>query len=141
MKTITSFKKNHDLLMPGFYLSDEKNGIYTYDLRFKKPNGGDYIGIAAAHSIEHLLATALRNSEYADNIVYFGPMGCRTGFYLLLKDIEPKLAEKITADAITAALKENSVPGSKKIQCGNFRSHNLKQAKNELQIYLNLLRY
>ncbi len=140
MKNISSFEKNHNLLLPGFYLSSEINGIYTYDLRFKKPNEGDYISISAAHSIEHLLATAYRNSEYAENVIYFGPMGCRTGFYLLLKDINKEKAKKLTVEAINNALKENSVPGSKKIQCGNYRSHNLKKAKQELINYLKILK-
>ena len=83
MKKIASFQKDHDKLQPGLYAQTDKNQITTFDLRFKKPNAGDYITPKALHTIEHLLATVLRNSDKKDDIVYFGPMGCRTGFYLL----------------------------------------------------------
>ncbi len=83
MNKIPSFQKNHDLLQVGLHMSAPQNGVTTFDLRFKKPNAGDFITPDALHSIEHMLATVLRNSREKDNIVYFGPMGCRTGFYLL----------------------------------------------------------
>ena len=82
MERIPSFSKNHDELTVGLHECGTANGITTWDLRFKKPNGGDYVSPKAAHTVEHLLATVLRNSDYKDNIVYFGPMGCRTGFTL-----------------------------------------------------------
>ena len=83
MEKIASFQKDHDKLQPGLYAQTDKNLITTFDLRFKKPNAGDYITPKALHTIEHLLATVLRNSEKKNDIVYFGPMGCRTGVYLL----------------------------------------------------------
>ena len=86
MKKIASFEVNHLVLEPGIYLSRQDGDVITYDLRFKKPNAGEYLDNGALHTIEHLLATYVRNSAFADRVVYAGPMGCRTGFYLLLRD-------------------------------------------------------
>ncbi|MDY3095156.1 MAG: S-ribosylhomocysteine lyase, partial [Eubacteriales bacterium] len=85
METIKSFLINHDAHPEGVYLSHAEHNIYTYDLRFKKPNAGDFLTTAAAHTVEHLFATVIRNSAVKDKVVYFGPMGCRTGFYLLMR--------------------------------------------------------
>jgi len=139
METIKSFLIDHDKHPQGFYLSGESQGIYTYDLRFKIPNGGDYLGIAAMHTIEHLFATVVRNSEKKENVVYFGPMGCRTGFYLLLRDIAPADALPLVIDCLKKCLELDFIPGSKKKECGNYKSHNLKGAKIELTKYLLLL--
>ncbi len=86
MKTIASFTVNHDLLEKGMYVSRIDGDVVTYDVRMKKPNMGDYLPTPAMHTFEHLLATYARNSEHADSVIYVGPMGCRTGFYLLLRD-------------------------------------------------------
>ena len=83
MERIPSFSKNHDTLEVGLHECGKSHGVTTWDLRFKKPNAGDYISPKALHTVEHLIATILRNSESKDDIIYFGPMGCRTGFYLL----------------------------------------------------------
>ena len=84
MNKIPSFQKDHDKLLPGLHFSGVQKGVLTLDLRFKKPNAGDFIAQGALHSIEHMMATALRNGEKKEHVLYFGPMGCRTGFYLLL---------------------------------------------------------
>ena len=139
METIPSFTKNHDLLMPGFYLCDKNGEIYTYDLRFKKPNSGDFLSQKALHSIEHMLATALRNSPVKENIVYFGPMGCRTGFYLLTKNLGFKDTLSALISALNRSLTFDAVPGSEKQQCGNYAEHDLSDAKKQLKDYLNLL--
>jgi len=139
MENIKSFELDHDIMTPGFYLIGEANNIYTYDLRFKNPNGGDYLNNAAIHSIEHLFATVVRNSDDKENVVYFGPMGCRTGFYLLLLGIEPKEAKEITINCMKECLKLKFVPGTEKKQCGNYLEHNLEDAQNEIEIYLNIL--
>ena len=86
MKKIASFTVNHDVLKKGMYISRIDGDIVTYDVRMKLPNGGDYLENAAMHTFEHLFATYARNTKYADNIIYVGPMGCRTGFYLLVRD-------------------------------------------------------
>ena len=84
MERIASFTVDHNVLAPGLYLSRRDGNVVTFDLRFKKPNTGDLLTNAEMHSVEHIIATLLRNSPQKDAVVYFGPMGCRTGFYLLL---------------------------------------------------------
>ena len=86
METITSFTINHDKLNKGLYISRIDGDVVTYDIRMKKPNGGDYLGNKELHTFEHLFATYARNSRYSDSVVYVGPMGCRPGFYLLLRN-------------------------------------------------------
>ena len=140
MEKITSFQLDHNILEPGFYVSRVDKNVITYDLRFKKPNNGNYLHIAEMHSIEHLFATVARNSKIKDKVVYFGPMGCRTGFYLLLFDIQKDEAKKFTIKCLEECLKFNEVPGNKKIECGNYKSHNLKEAKEEIKQYLSVLK-
>ena len=86
MKKIASFTVNHNILQPGVYVSRVDGDAVTYDLRMKKPNAGSYITPKSLHTIEHLLATYVRNSSYTDQVIYAGPMGCRTGFYLIMRD-------------------------------------------------------
>ena len=86
MKRIASFSVDHDAIVPGMYVSRIDGDAVTYDLRTRKPNCGDYMSNLTMHSVEHMLATLLRNSECGDEVIYFGPMGCRTGFYLILRD-------------------------------------------------------
>ena len=86
MEKIASFTINHDLLTPGMYVSRVDGDVVTYDLRLKFPNRGDYLAQGALHTLEHLIATYARSSNLSDRVIYFGPMGCRTGFYLLLRD-------------------------------------------------------
>lgn len=139
MRKIASFEIDHNALKEGFYLSRADGDIFTYDLRFKKPNKGNYLSDAAMHTIEHLMATVLRNGEFAQNIIYFGPMGCRTGFYLLLRNTDLENAKKLVKNAVKDSLKLDFIPGNKKIECGNYRSHSLTKAKAELENYLNFL--
>ena len=139
MELIDSFKVNHDDHPVGFYLSKQMGDIYTYDLRMKTPNGGSYLAVPALHSIEHLLATVLRNGEKKDRIVYFGPMGCRTGCYLLLNGIEFDEARALLIDALRECLSFAEVPGSKREECGNYLEHDLEGAKAEILRYLSVL--
>lgn len=139
MEKITSFTIDHNVLKKGFYLSRVDKNVFTYDLRFKEPNKGDYLHMAAMHTIEHLFATVVRNSAYKDKVVYFGPMDCRTGFYLLLFDMNKDEALKLTKECVAKCLELDTIPGSKKIECGNYRSHNLAGAKKELSEYLDVL--
>lgn len=83
MERIASFTVDHTVLVPGLYLSRRDGNVVTFDLRFKKPNTGELLSNSQMHSVEHLIATFLRNSESRDAVVYFGPMGCQTGFYFL----------------------------------------------------------
>lgn len=135
MEDIASFKINHNKMVPGFYCIGESNGVYTYDLRFKKPNAGDYIPQAALHSIEHMVATVARNSDIQDKVVYFGPMGCRTGFYLLLFGVEPEEALSWTKRWISQAVQLAKVPGTSPKQCGNAEEHDYHGAVRALYAY------
>lgn len=139
MEKIPSFLKDHDRLAVGLHMQTDAHGISTFDLRFKKPNAGDYISPKALHTIEHLLATVLRNSREKDNIVYFGPMGCRTGFYLLTRNLEYERVKELLRGAIAVALALEEIPGSKREECGNFLEHDLQDAKRELKAYLAVL--
>ena len=104
MKRIASFEVNHDKLKPGMYTSRIDGDITTYDIRMVYPNAGTYIQPAAGHTFEHLFATYARNSKFADQIIYCGPMGCQTGF-------------------------EGEIPGASRIECGNYLLHDLAGAK------------
>lgn len=83
MERIASFQVDHNKLLPGMYLSRRDGEVVTFDLRFKKPNTGDLLTNAEMHSVEHIIATLLRNGRARDAVIYFGPMGCQTGFYFL----------------------------------------------------------
>ncbi len=126
-------------MQPGFSLSGEQQGIKTFDLRFKKPNCGDFIAVAAMHSIEHLLATILRNSSYKDDVIYFGPMGCRTGFYLLMANLDEDTVKNLLIQSLKKVRDFDFVPGAEKIECGNYLEHDLKGAKEECEKYLRLI--
>ena len=142
MKKIASFTVNHDTLEKGMYISRIDGDVITYDIRMKKPNGGEYLTPSSAHTLEHLFATYARNSAYADSVLYVGPMGCRTGFYLLLRDKVSK------ADAISL-VKESmefcgnfvgEIPGNKKAECGNYLDHDLATAKEIAQEMYEILK-
>lgn len=139
MDKIPSFCKNHDLLTTGLHEGTTMHGVTTWDLRFKKPNAGDYISPKALHTIEHLLATTLRNSERKDDIIYFGPMGCRTGFYLLTVNLTREQVIALLKECCDEALKLNEVPGSKREECGNYLEHDLEDAKREISNYTEIL--
>lgn len=140
MDKIPSFSKNHDTLSVGLHESMQMHGVTTWDLRFKKPNGGTYISPKALHTIEHLLATVLRNSAEKDNVIYFGPMGCRTGFYLLTVNLDRGGVLKLLKESCTVALTLDKIPGSKREECGNYLEHDLDDAKRELAAYLEILK-
>ncbi len=131
MKKIASFTINHDTLTKGMYVSRVDGDIITYDIRMKNPNGNDYLENASMHTFEHLFATYARNSAWTDEVIYVGPMGCRTGFYLLLRDTVSKSdAIKLMQESIAFILAfEGEIPGSKKEECGNYLEHSLKGAK------------
>ena len=139
LKKIPSFGKDHNTLMPGLHESGTMSGVTTWDLRFKRPNCGDFLSPAALHSIEHMLATILRNSEQKDNIIYFGPMGCRTGFYLLTVNMNKSEVAALLKKSFTLALDMDNVPGAKKEECGNYLEHDLQGAKSECKKYLEIL--
>ena len=133
MKTIASFKVNHNILQKGMYISRIDGDIVTYDIRMKRPNNeeNDYLPNAAMHSFEHLFATYARNTKYADNIIYIGPMGCRTGFYFLVRDnMNHQQALDLLRESFDFISKfEGKIPGTNKIECGNYLEHDLEGAK------------
>lgn len=139
MDKIASFSKNHDELSTGLHLCNTVCGVTTWDLRFKKPNGGDYLAPAAAHTIEHILATLLRNSQKKDDIIYFGPMGCLTGFYLLTVNLNYGEVLNLLKENFSLALFTKEVPGNKREECGNYLFHDLDGALNECKKYLEIL--
>lgn len=131
MKKIASFTVNHDTLEKGMYISRIDGDVVTYDIRMKKPNGGDYLNMSAAHTLEHLFATYARNSELSDNVIYVGPMGCRTGFYFLVRDAisHRQAIELVKASMAFVRDFEGEIPGNKKEECGNYLDHDLRGAK------------
>lgn len=140
MDRIKSFEINHNILEPGFYISREDADIITYDLRTRKPNAGDYMSNLAMHSVEHMFATFVRNSEIASDVVYFGPMGCQTGFYLLVRNQKPSAVFEITKRILKQILDyEGPVFGASAIECGNYCNLDLAAAKEECRAYLAVL--
>ena len=134
---IASFSINHDILLPGIYVSRVDGDVTTYDLRHRRPNTDDLIDNSTLHSLEHMFATYIRNGELRDNIIYYGPMGCQTGFYLLIRgsDNETVLREvKKTCERILAH--EGPVFGAASRECGNYRNLSLEKAKIEATRYL-----
>lgn len=141
MNKIESFKVNHDILEKGVYISRVDTDIVTYDVRVKKPNGGDYLSNEAMHTIEHIFATFVRNSRYSQSVIYFGPMGCRTGFYLLLRDtVSRSDALELIKEAFAfVAAFEGEIPGNTRIECGNYLEHDLNSAKAEAEQMIKVL--
>ena len=134
---IASFSIYHDKLLPGLYVSRVDGDVTTYDMRCRRPNTDDLISNSALHSLEHMFATYIRNGKLHDQIVYFGPMGCQTGFYLLIRgsDNETVLSEvKKTCQRILAH--EGEVFGKASRECGNYRNLSLEAAKIEAERYL-----
>ena len=143
MKKIPSFTIDHIRLLRGIYVSrkDEIGGevVTTFDIRMKEPNREPVLGQGAIHTIEHLAATYLRNSpEWGDRIVYWGPMGCLTGNYLLMRgDLEPEdIVELMKETFWFVAQYEGEVPGAAPKDCGNYLLHDLPMAKWESEKYL-----
>lgn len=130
MKRIASFEVDHDLLTPGMYTSRVDGDITTYDVRMFYPNAGEYLYPAAAHTFEHLFATYVRNTELSGHVVYVGPMGCLTGFYFLVRDLDPAEAIRLVRETMDFVLGfEGVIPGSSQVECGNYLMHDLAGAK------------
>ena len=142
LKKIASFTIDHDVLTSGLYLSRVDGDCRTYDLRMRTPNAGDYLPLGALHTLEHLLATFLRSGPRSDEVVYVGPMGCRTGFYVILRDsVSAGDAIALLRDAFAfAADFQGPVPGARRVECGNYRAHDLPGARREAAAYLEVLR-
>ena len=141
MEKIASFTIDHLNLRSGIYLSRRDGrgdtAVTTFDLRLTMPNREPVMDMPAVHTIEHLGATYLRNSARANDIVYFGPMGCRTGFYLLMfGDLKPEdVADDVIAMCDFILSYDGEVPGARPKECGNFSEQNLNTAKYYVQKY------
>ena len=138
---IESFKIDHNKLKEGIYISRTDGDIVTYDLRTRKPNMGDYMDNVTMHSVEHMVATFIRSSQIGENVIYFGPMGCQTGFYLLVRD-------SVKKEDVLSALKDvlektvshkGDVFGASQIECGNYKSLDIEKAKAECRRYLEII--
>ena len=141
IQRIKSFEIDHTILDPGFYISRVDGDITTFDLRTRKPNTDSLITPSCMHTLEHMFATFIRNSPIAADVVYFGPMGCQTGFYLLTRNRDPKEVfeqTKIVLEKILAY--EGPVFGGSEVECGNYRTLNLQTAKDECGPYLEVLK-
>ncbi len=135
MDLIESFSIDHRYIIPGIFVSrvDDINGskATTYDIRLKRPNREPVIDVSAMHSLEHIIATFLRNNpEWKNEVIYWGPMGCLTGFYLILKgNRKPEEIYQLILDSFKEVEKYDEVPGATEENCGNYLLHNLRMAK------------
>ena len=145
MDLIESFSIDHRFIIPGIFLSRTDDiasyKVTTYDIRLKRPNAEPVIDVSAMHSLEHIIATYLRNNdEWKNEVIYWGPMGCLTGFYLILKgNRKPEELYDLILASFKAVNDYNEVPGATEENCGNYLMHNLKMAKwyaNEFVKYL-----
>lgn len=134
MNKIASFQVDHTKFGVGMYISRIDGDIITYDIRMVKPNGGVYISNPSLHTIEHLFATFARNSSYSNDIIYVGPMGCRTGFYMLTRDnMSGEDAIKLVRESYKFISEyEGEIPGNSIVECGNYLEHDLESAKKDV---------
>ena len=140
MERIASFSVDHDKILPGMYISRVDGDITSFDLRTRRPNAGDYMDNVTMHSVEHMLATFLRGGEIGASVIYFGPMGCRTGFYLLTRDLDPQTVLEALKKALAATVAhEGEVFGASRRECGNYAELSLAAAKRECAAYLAVL--
>ena len=143
MERIASFTVDHNKLTPGLYLSRRDGDIVTLDLRFKRPNTGDLLSNSALHSVEHLIATLLRNSAHKDAVIYFGPMGCQTGFYFLFDNrlLSCEEAIGLLQEVFSAAAGfEGEMPGKSPAECGNYVNLDVETGRQVCRWYADLIR-
>ena len=132
VQKIASFTIDHDLLTEGIYVSRIDGDITTYDLRTRVPNAGDYMDNLTMHSVEHMFATYVRASRISDRVIYFGPMGCQTGFYLLVRDAKNDEVLDIVIDVLKKIIAhDGEMFGAVKKECGNYKNLDLASAKAE----------
>ena len=140
VEKIESFKIDHNKLKEGIYVSRIDGDIVTYDLRTRKPNMGDFMDNATMHSVEHMIATYIRSSKLASDIIYFGPMGCQTGFYLLVRNAENEKVLSVLKETLEKVINhEGEVFGASQIECGNYKNLDISLAKAECKKYLEIL--
>lgn len=141
MEKIASFTVDHNLLEPGIYVSRRDGDVTTYDLRTRKPNCGEYMDSRTMHTVEHMFATFVRNSKIGDRVIYFGPMGCRTGFYLLTRNTPDNEVLEVVMETLEKILEyEGEVFGASAKECGNYLDLCLEDGKKECRGYLSVLK-
>ena len=141
VKTIPNFEIDHNILKRGIYINRIDDDITTYDIRMKEPNREQVLTNSAIHTIEHIFATYVRNTEFGDNIVYFGPMGSRTGFYFLTRRLSDSYSIQLIKDAFQYVAEFwGRIPGASPNECGNCLEHNLPQAKEEAKQFLEVIK-
>lgn len=143
MDKIASFTVDHNVLVPGLYLSRRDGNVTTFDLRFKKPNTGDLLTNAELHSVEHIIVTLLRNAPEKDAVIYFGPMGCQTGFYFLFDSTQLRDGDAIVLLKRVfsqAAVYDGAMPGQSAAECGNYRNLDTALARGCCAFYADLIR-
>lgn len=137
MKKIASFTIDHLTHEPGVYLSRQDGDVYTYDVRFCKPYFHELLSNSQLHSLEHIFATLLRNGANADKVIYVGPMGCQTGFYVLYRDLGLKEAEADIVNALNAVVAyDGEMPGNSERECGYCHNLSLAEAKTAARLFL-----
>ncbi len=137
IKKIESFKADHRFITPGIYISRTDGDVTTYDLRTRKPNCGDYMDNRTMHSVEHMFATYVRNSEIAGDVIYFGPMGCQTGFYLLVRNACHETVRRVIVETLEKiAAHTGEMFGNSEIECGNYHNLSVEDAQRECARYL-----
>lgn len=140
VRRISSFSVDHDLIDEGIYISRIDGDITTYDMRTRKPNMGDYMDNITMHSMEHMFATYVRNSKIGGDVIYFGPMGCRTGFYLLVRNADNAQVLDVVLEVLSKIAFEADVMfGASRVECGNYLELDLDSAKREAKRYLDAL--
>ena len=140
IRRISSFSVDHDFIDEGIYVSRIDGDITTYDMRTRKPNNGDYMDNITMHSVEHMFATYIRNSKIGGDVIYFGPMGCRTGFYLLVRDADNStVRDEVKAVLSKIAFEATEMFGATRVECGNYLELSLNAAKIEAKRYLDAL--
>lgn len=138
IKKNASFCVDHTKFGEGLYISRTDGDITTYDMRTRKPNGGDYMDNITMHSFEHMFSTYIRNT--ALDVIYFGPMGCQTGFYLLVRNADNNEVAAQIKDVCQKIIGHTGdVFGASEIECGNYKSLDIKSAKDEAERYLKIL--
>jgi S-ribosylhomocysteine lyase len=143
MERIASFTVDHNTLLPGLYYSRRDGEIVTFDLRFKRPNTGDLLTNSQMHSAEHLIATLLRNSPDREAVVYFGPMGCQTGFYFLFDNrlLSLEGAIDLLREVFAAGADfQGEMPGKSAAECGNYENLDVETGRAVCRFYADLIR-
>ena len=139
-KRIASFSVDHDIINEGIYISRIDGDVTTYDLRTRKPNMDEYMDNLTMHSVEHMFATFIRSSEIGDNVLYFGPMGCQTGFYLLVRNSNDRQTVRVVKETLSKIAEHGGeMFGASRSECGNYKNLDLDAAKRECRRYLECL--